>query len=179
MDERLGRRVGGKADERLEGGGRGEVEHGAAAALDHPGDERAAELVQRGDVELDHLALAVLVGLIEAAVLAEPGVVGQPGHVALAPQQLGREGRARLLVAEVAGVDVGRARAELGAQLVEALAAAGDERDVVAAARELAGELGADAGRGAGDEDGGVGRGIGQAHSAGAYPGVDCADPAA
>ena len=43
--------------------------------------------------------------------------------------------------------------AQLVGELLEALAAAGDERDVVAALGQLAGHIGADAGGGAGDED--------------------------
>jgi acetoin utilization deacetylase AcuC-like enzyme len=49
-------------------------------------------------------------------------------------------------------------------QLLQAVLTAGGEDEVVAAVRELAGQLGADARRGAGDEDGGVGSGWRKGH---------------
>ena len=66
------------------------------------------------------------------------------------------------------GLDVGDdvvRLAQLVGELLEALAAAGGERDVVAALGQLAGEVGADAGGGAGDEDGRAERGSGKSHA--------------
>jgi acetoin utilization deacetylase AcuC-like enzyme len=56
------------------------------------------------------------------------------------------------------------APAQLVGQGAQAFLATGDQRDVVAPARQLAGELGADAGGGAGDQDGRGGGGGGEAH---------------
>ena len=56
-------------------------------------------------------------------------------------------------------------RGDLGGQLLELVGGAGDERDVVAATDELAGDLGADALGGAGDDAGAVGAGKRKAHA--------------
>jgi hypothetical protein len=71
-------------------------------------------------------------------------------------------------VAEVARLDVDAhvvGRPQLVGQRVEALLAARAERQVVAALRELARELGADPGGGAGDEDRGAERGGREGHT--------------
>ena len=77
------------------------------------------------------------------------------------------------MVAEVAGLDVDvdvGGLAELVGELLEAVAAAGGQRDVVAALGELPREVGADPGGRAGDEDGrAVGR-SGESHDEHPYP---------
>ena len=148
VDERLAGRVGGEARQRLEGGGGGDVEHRAGALLDHPRQERAGDLVHGLDVEADHLGLLLEVVVEEVAEVAEAGVVADADDLALARLQLLDRAAARGGAAEVAGLDVGVdvvGLAQLVGELLEALAAAGDERDVVAAVGELAGDLGADA----------------------------------
>ena len=70
-------------------------------------------------------------------------------------------------VREVGGQHVGAAALgpDLVASSLELVGGAGDQGDVVAAADELAGDLGADALGGAGDDGGPVGAGQGKAHA--------------
>ena len=58
---------------------------------------------------------------------------------------------------------------ELGGDLVQAILAPGDQDQVVAAGGQLAGDRGADAGRGSGDQGRAGGGGGGQAHERAAY----------
>ena len=110
----------------------------------------------RLDVEAHDARLLLEVVVEEVAEVAEAGVVAEADDLALARLQLLDQAAARGGAAEVAGLDVGVdvvGLAQLVGELLEPLAAAGDERDVVAALGQLAGEVGADAGGGAGDED--------------------------
>ena len=167
QDERLGRGVRGEGRQRLDGGETGDVEDRATTPFDHPADEGAGEVVQRVDVDLDHLALLGLVGLREETRTAEAGVVAHAGEVEVQVLDGIDEPLARGDVGEVRGQDVGTdamgAREFVG-ERVEPVDATGDEHDVVLLGGELAGELRADAGGGAGDEDRGCGVGLGQTH---------------
>ena len=114
------------------------------------GSDGAAEVGQRSDVEVDHLALALRVELGKAADQAETGVVDEEldglavrldvGH------QLGRGIRLRQIDRHRPGV------AELLGQLVEPLLAPRGKDQPMAALRQLARELDSKAGRRAGDE---------------------------
>ena len=120
------------------------------------------------DVEADDVGLLLEVVVEEVAEVAEARVVADADDLALARLQLADEAAAGGGAAEVAGLDVDVdvvGLPQLVGELLEALAAAGDERDVVAALGQLAGHVGADAGGGAGDEDGRSVRGSGESHA--------------
>ena len=110
--------------------------------------ERERELVHGRDVELHHRRLVRRVGLGDAPVGAEAGVVAQPGDELLRRLD-GRDERAPLLgVGEVGGHGQ-RLDAVLGAQrrreLLEPVGAPRDEDELVPERGELPGELRADA----------------------------------
>jgi hypothetical protein len=108
-----------------------------------------------------HSHLALERQLVKVAQEPEARVVADADDLELADSHPLDQGGAGSAVAEVARLDVDAhvaCGAQLAGELVEALLAARAERQVVAALRELARELGADPRRGAGDEDGGAGR---------------------
>ena len=118
----------------------------------HRGQDEVAELGQRADVEVDHLALAVERPVGEPAGEAEAGIVDQRLDAqALRP----RTSAIRLSAApgqgEVGGEDMDVA-AELGLQRLEPVAAPGDQHQLLAARAALAREFGAEPRRRAGDE---------------------------
>ena len=124
--------------------------------------------MQRHDVESHLLALALGVELPQAPEGPVAGVVAQPGHEAPGLAQLAEQLLALGGVGQVGRPRVGAP--ELGGERLQPVAPAGDERDMVAAARQLARQLGADAGRRAGDDDRGVGVGCGEAHGLASCP---------
>ena len=105
------------------------------------------------------------VGLGDPAQRGEPGVVDQDVDGDAELDHPGRQDGACRPVGEVGGQHVGlpAARSDLVGERAQLVLAAGDEHDPVAAAGQLAGDLGADALRGAGDERGAVGAGCGKA----------------
>ena len=117
--------------------------------------EGADEVRQRG----------LLVGLEPAG--AERRTLAQAGvdHDPVDRPEVGPEGVEHLehlvVVVDVEGPDLhpdGRVPlGDLGAELLQAVGAAGGQREVVAAGGELAGHLRTEAGAGAGDQDGGHG----------------------
>src|SRR6185436_16431277 len=114
-----------------EGGGRGDVEHAAVAALDHRRHEGEQQVVHGDDVELDLRLQPRAVHRPEGAGVARTGVVDQVVDLQALGGKAGDEGAALAGVGEVAcpGVDVevGVRRDQLLLQRDEPLAAAGDE----------------------------------------------------
>ena len=94
---------------------------------------------------------------MNASWVPKPGVVDQSGGVDAAGLEFGAQRAAGVGQAEVAGDDGHRdaVRAgEFGGQALKPVRPAGDKHEVRAAAGQLAGEFGAEAGAGAGDDDG-------------------------
>ena len=153
--EGLGRGVGGGAGDRLKGGCRGDVDDRAAAALGHRRRVTRLQVEQRLAVERDHGDDALAVGLVKRCRVAEAGVVDQHLDVETEHVDGGGEPVALLGSAEVGGdrldADAMLAR-DLRRQLAQAILAAGDQGEAVAAAGELARDLGSDPRGGARDQ---------------------------
>ena len=155
----LGRRVAGRVGQGLHPGGGGDVEDARRGRADHVGQERRGQRHRRLDQDPDLLELAGGVGLVKGAAGGKAGVVDQDLDVE--PERL-RCGRAvagarppwTRSAADRLGADAVLVVSSRG-ELVELLLAPRDEDQVVAAAGQLAGDLGADPGRGAGDQRGG------------------------
>ena len=158
--ERLGRRVAGLSRQRLEGRGRGHVQHRAASARDHPGQEPAAQIGDRHDVDLQHADLGRGVGRRDRAHRREAGVVDQDlrGEAELG-DAVGQGGPCRA-VDEVAGQHV-RLRAQLRRQRIELVLRAGHQRHLVAAPGQDRRDLEPDPARCPGDD----GRALQSAHA--------------
>src|SRR5436190_12704410 len=166
--ERLGGPVGRLVREGLEARDRGDVEDGPRPALEHAGHEGAGEVVDGLDVDAHLLLLALEVELLKAAVGAEARVVAQTDDLALAVLQRADQAGAGIPVAHRRVVEVdGDAvtGAQRARQLLEPLAPARHQHEVVAALRELARQLGADARRRARDDDRRRRLRCGQAHA--------------
>src|SRR5205823_298043 len=99
--ERLAGGVGVVAGERLEAGGRRDVHHGAAAALDHPPYVPRVEVDDGLYLQAELLQLALAVRGREGDVDAEPGVVDQDLDGESAGLDLGGQAVARRRVREV------------------------------------------------------------------------------
>ena len=82
---------------RLEGRGRGDVEDRARAALAHHRQDKMAELGQRADVEVDHLAELAERPVRETAAEAEAGIVDQSADAEALPPPARRSGWRRRL----------------------------------------------------------------------------------
>ncbi len=167
--ERLGRRVRRLTRQGLEGGGRRDVEHRAAAPLDHAGQEQAAEVGEGFDVGADHRHLGAWVAGVHRPDRAEPGRVHEHGHREPAFGDRGGEAVARRLAGQVGGCDLDPHAvgiAQLAGQRLQAVLAPGHQRHPVAAPGELPGDRAADARGGAGDQGRAVARGRGQRHRA-------------
>ena len=111
-----------------------------------------------------------------------PAAAGAPDAEASAAAAWPRDGRPTIVVTGASsgiGAELARVAAREGTEMVlvarsavpllalaAEIAAAGDQREVVAAGGELARELLADARGGAGDDDGGSRRGSGEGHDA-------------
>jgi len=125
--------------------------------LDHAGGERRAECDNRLHQDPHLLQLPLGISRVERATGGEPCVVDE--DVDIKPERLdpARQPRAGGGLGEVACDRLG-ADAVLGRELPpernQAVLAAGDEHDVVAALCELARDLCADAGRSARDQRG-------------------------
>ena len=121
------------------------------------GRKARGERDDRLDQHPDLLELAVGVGLVERPAGGKAGVVDQDLDVEAELGDLTREPRARRGLGEVAGDRLGADAVGVGsssASGVEAILAAGDEHEAVAARGELAGDRAADPGGGAGDQRG-------------------------
>jgi hypothetical protein len=160
LHERLAGGVGREAGHRLERGGRGHVQYRARAALDQRADEGAREVVQGLHVEPHDVLLALEVRVEQRGDRAEAGVVAEPDDRPLTLLEPADQRTPLVRIDQVAGLDarMDAVRLELTGERAQPLDAAGDEHDVVAAPRELARELRADAGRRSGDHDGVLGR---------------------
>ena len=157
-DERLRGGVGGGEGNRLEGGGRRDVDDRPAAAIGHRRAEARLEVDERLAVERDHRGEARGIRAVDRARAAEAGVVDEdldvePKRLDLR-QHLVAAGVGAEVGGDVLGADAVRLVELLGERL-QAILAAGDEGHAVAAGGELAGDLLADARRSAGDEGGG------------------------
>ena len=155
----LGGGVGGVAGAGGAAGDRRDVDEVAAAVAElveeHLGGGHRAE-----QVDLDHLALlGALVGG-ERREQHHAGVVDQDVGAAELVLDALRGGDERVAVGDV-GLDGDRAVAELVGQRLDAVGAAGEQRDAVAVGGQRAGGGLADAGRGAGDDRDAAGVGIG------------------
>ena len=134
VHERLAGVVGRHERARLEAGRRADVEDAPAVAGDHVGEEEAGQLHQRRHVHLDHASSSFQVRLGEGAGGAEAGVVHQevdvtPGVAPPRGSAAGAPGSARSAGRTCAWTPC--AAMQLARQLVESLAAARDEHDVV------------------------------------------------
>ena len=122
----------------------------------HPGQQQAVEPGQRRQVNLDHLQLPPDADPGDRTRrLRKAGVVHQHVHVGLPVRQRLRDLVRTAGQARVSGHDLRRdpvVRRELAAQLPQLVLAAGDEHQVRAIARELAGQFPPDPGRGAGNQ---------------------------
>ena len=142
----LGGAVADVFDAAAEAGDGGDVDDAAGVAGGHGGEDGAAEADGGEDVEAVHLHLAVEGGFVEEAFGAEAGVVDE--EVGAGGFKAGGDAFEGGLGGEV--FDEGIGVAELGGELAEAVLAAGDEKEIVAAGAQLPRELRADAGRCAG-----------------------------
>ena len=137
-------------------------------ALDHPGQERAAEVRDRLDVRADHRDLLGRVALVDRSHGREARVVHEHLDGEAALLHLRDEVLARRHVGQVGGghlrADV-VGRRQLVGQLPQRRLPPCDERDAVAALGQLARQVDADARRGSGDQAGAVGSGGGEAHA--------------
>ena len=148
--EGLGRRIGRRPGERLEGGGGGDVDHRASAALDHRREVPRLEVEHRDAVELDHRHLALAV-----AGASEPGVVDQDLDLQPEPADPGGDLVARGGRPEVGGDRLGPDAVAAGQLLGERpkpLLAPCDQGQAVAPRRELARDRLADPGGRSGDQ---------------------------
>ena len=165
--ERLAGAVPRLAGQGLERRRAGDVEDGAAAALDHARQETAAQVDDGDDVDLDHLHLVLGRRPRDRSEGGEAGVVDEHVGGEAEPGDPVEQPGTRRPVGEVGGEHGGAAAlgGDLLGQRLELVGGAGDQGDVVAATDELARDLGADALRGAGDHTGAVGTGQGKAHA--------------
>ena len=155
-DERLGRRVGGHARQRLKARERADVEHRAGAAGDHARQQRPGQVMQRVDVDAHLVALALESAARGSGRPAEArrycrrrDLARPPPSAAISRSRAAASPRSHARV----GLDAVRG-AQLAGQRHEPLAPAQRARPV-AARGERARQLGPDARRGPGDDDGG------------------------
>jgi hypothetical protein len=140
---------------RLVRSGAGDVDDDAPAAGHHARQHPLRELHHGDVVELDLRGQAGRVGFRDGAVRGEAGAVHQDVH-GLAPfGDAAREGVGAAGLLQVGRDDLGLdgvARFELDRKVTQLVLAAGDQDEVRAAGGQVAGERGADAGRGAGHQ---------------------------
>lgn len=136
-------------------GGGSDVEDAALSALDHGWEEKAAELEEGDDVDMEELDLGLEIGLCEGAVDAEAGVIDEDvngdgfGSEFLEDLEWGGG------VGEVLGDDFGTDGELLDAGIAEAFHGehvSGDEDEVVVVFGEDRCEVKPDTAGGAGDE---------------------------
>ena len=126
---------------------------------DHARHEERAQVDHRLDVGADHGELGVAVGPVHRSHGGEAGVVDQDVGRQAALGQRGRELGARVGVGQVGGDHLGPDRVrprQLVGQRLQPVLAPGHEGHSVAAPRQLACDLRADARRGTGDDGGRV-----------------------
>jgi len=162
--EGLGRGVRCHVRNRLEGRRAGQVDDAAGARPEAAREDRPGEFDEGPDVEFDHGHFAVRVEICsEGSPATVARIVDQdPGP----PPQQGDDAAPPCVGLQVGGDDVGgdtMSAADLGSDCLQAIGAASDEGDVVAALGESAGKLGAEAARCTGDKHGN-GRADGLAH---------------
>jgi len=151
--EGLARRVHGEERHGLEGRRGHDVDHSAALALDHAGQEAARQLHHRARVEVDHREEPLPRQLVKATGEADAGVVDEKVHLHTTPAELHLQRRARVRPREVEGDEVGLvAPAQFPGERRQPVGPPGDEDETGAAAGEGAREGLADAAGGAGDE---------------------------
>jgi hypothetical protein len=145
--ERLRRAVASLARQRLERGRRRHVQDRARPALDHPGQEGAAQVGDGLDVGADHGDLARRVAAVDRSRRAEPGVVHEhvDGEATLGDG--GDEGIPAGRLRQVGGHDLGphAGRRQLGRQRPQTLLASSHQGDAEAPGRQEPGDLLADA----------------------------------
>ena len=166
-DERLAGRVGRHPRDRLEGRGRGDVDHRSAAALGHPRDVAALQVGDRLDIEPDQGQLAVAIEPGEAAVGADARVVDEDLDIEPELLDLCGEPVALARVGKIGDDDLGPdpvlAR-QFSGEIAKVLLAPRDQDDAVPAAGEAAGDLYSDPRGGAGDQRGRARVGGGEGH---------------
>ena len=150
QDERLGREIDRHLRTGLECRGRGDVEDRARFAPDHSRSDRAAEVGQRPDIEVDHLPLAPGIELGKAADQPEAGIVDEQFDLLAVGLKIGQQLRRRIRFS------TGRSRPRAPCRApwpAPRAGPCGEQRAPAGGrARQLTRELDAKPGRGAGDE---------------------------
>ena len=134
---------------------RRDVKHCSASALDHSGDEPAAEVDHGSDVNLDQVEFGPRIRIGDRTQRGEPRVIDQHFRYDTESRHLVGQSRALFAVREIGSKHVCHA-VEFFRQFPQTVGPAGDEDQSITAAGEFADDLLADSRRRTGDDDGAV-----------------------
>ena len=154
--ERLRRAVDSLARQRPERAHRGDIEHRTSTAVDHLRHESRAQIDDGGHVDFEHVEFGVGIDALLRSHRGQAGVIDEDVDIEAESLHLIGQDRACLALGKI-GRHNRRALTQLGGERSEAIGAPGDQYDVVSAAVEITGDLGADTRGCAGDEGCAVG----------------------